>query len=362
MSAIHAEKTTRKLNKRRFLLTTLFVLLLAGIFAGWRLLGPATAFSGEKYTLYIRTGMSYEQTLELLEKDTVLRSPAAFNWLAGRTGYRENVKAGKYEIREGSSLVDILRMLRNGRQTPVHFVITKLRTRETLASWIGKKLECDSASAMRFFESNDSLAVFRLDSNTFMTAVLPNTYTFFWNTEPSAVYRKMFDAYKTWWTPERKQRAAALGLDPTKAYILASIIEEETNKEEDKAKIASVYLNRMAKGMKLGADPTVKFALHNFELKRIYDKYLKVESPYNTYLYPGLPPGPICTPSQQTLEAVLSAPKTDYLYFVAKPDFSGYSNFAANFKDHMEFARSYQKALDEQMAIRAKADSLKKIK
>lgn len=338
----------------------LILLLLAGGSLAWHLLGPATAFEGEKYTLYIRTGMSFEQLLELLRKDTVIRSPGAFDWLAGRMDYRENVKAGKYEIKEGSSLVSIIRMLHNGRQAPVHFVITKLRTRETLASWIGRKLECDSAGAMRFFENNDSLAAFGLDSNTFMTAVLPDTYTYFWNTTPSAVYRKMVGVYKAWWTPERRQRATALGLDPTKTYILASIIEEETNKEEDKAKIASVYLNRMQKGMKLGADPTVKFALQNFELKRIYDKYLKVESPYNTYLYAGLPPGPICTPSQQTLEAVLSAPKTDYLYFVAKPDFSGYSNFASNFSDHMKFAHLYQKALDEQMAIRAKADSLKK--
>jgi UPF0755 protein len=360
MRAIHPEKTTGKQHKRRYFLTALILLLLAGASVGWRLLGPATNFTGEKYTLYIRTGMSYEQLQELLEKDTVLKSPLFFNWLAGGMDYKKNVKAGKYEIKEGSSLTTILRMLRNGRQSPVHFVITKLRTRETLASWIGRKLECDSASAMRFFENNDSLAAFGLDSNTFMTAVLPDTYTYFWNTTPSAVYRKMFAVYKTWWTPQRRQRAAALGLDPAKVYILASIIEEETNKEEDKAKIASVYLNRMARGMKLGADPTVKFALHNFELKRIYDKYLKVESPYNTYLYAGLPPGPICTPSQQTLEAVLSAPKTDYLYFVAKPDFSGYSNFAANFKDHMQFAHEYQKSLDEQMAIRARADSLKK--
>jgi UPF0755 protein len=165
---------------------------------------------------------------------------------------------------------------------------------------------------------------------------------------------------KAWWTAARVQQAKSKGLSPTDAYILASIVEEETNAQGDKGKIASVYLNRMDKGIKLGADPTVKFALRDFELKRIYDKYLKVESPYNTYQHTGLPPGPICTPSTATLEAVLTAPNTDYLYFVAKPDFSGYSNFAATYKEHLAFAKQYREALDKEMAIRAAADSLKK--
>ena len=172
----------------------------------------------------------------------------------------------------------------------------------------------------------------------------------------------MYGRYKAWWTAERVRLAEAKGLTPVKATILASIVEEETNAQGDKGKIASVYLNRMAKGIKLGADPTIKYALREFELKRIYDKYLKVESPYNTYQHEGLPPGPICTPSAATLEAVLEAPATDYLYFVAKPDFSGYSNFAATYKEHLEYAKAYREALDKEMAIRAAADSLKQKK
>jgi UPF0755 protein len=329
------------------------VLLFVAAFAGWRLLGPATAFDGEHYYLYIRTGMNFEQVVAQLEQDTVLKSPAAFRWIAERRDYPENIKAGKYEIRKDMSLVDLIRMLRNGRQSPVHLVITKLRMRETLASWIGRKFECDSMAAMRFFESKDSLANYGLDTNTFMVAVMPNSYSYFWNTTPSAIFKKMYLAYRAWWTPTRLQEARQQGLNPVTATILASIVDEETNAQSDKGKIASVYMNRMAKGMRLAADPTVKFALQDFELKRIYDKQLKVESPYNTYLYPGLPPGPICTPSPQTLDAVLTASKTDYLFFVAKPDFSGYSNFAVTFKEHMENAKAYQKALDQQMAIRA---------
>jgi UPF0755 protein len=348
---------------KKILLAAAFVLFLVAAFAGWRLLGPATAFSGDKYTLYIHSGMHYEQVVDQLVKDTVLKSPAAFKWIAERRDYPGNVKAGKYEVRQDMSLVDIIRMLRNGRQSPVHLIITKLRTREALASQIGRKFECDSTAAMRFFESDDSLKAFGLDSNTFMVAVFPNTYSYFWNTDPSAIFRKMYNNYKAWWTPRRLAQARDQGLDPVSAYILASIVEEETNAQGDKGKIASVYLNRMARGMKLAADPTVKFALQDFELKRIYDKQLKVESPYNTYQNAGLPPGPICTPSIQTLEMVLTAPKTDYLFFVAKPDFSGYSNFASSYKEHMENAHAYQKALDEQMAIKAAGGSaIKKAK
>jgi UPF0755 protein len=259
------------------------------------------------------------------------------------------VKAGKYEIKKGMSLIDIMRMLKNGRQTQVNLVITKLRTKENLASAIGKRFECDSNAVMNFLENNDTLRQYGQDSNTIMTTVFPDTYTYFWNTTPSRIFKKLFSAYQTFWTEERKQEAREHNLTPTSAYILASIIEEETNKKEDKSLIASTYLNRISKGMKLSADPTIKFAMNNFELKRIYEKYLSVESPYNTYKYAGLPPGPICTPSQETIDAVLTSPKTNYLYFVAKADFSGYSNFSETFEQHLKYAKEYQKALDVEM-------------
>jgi UPF0755 protein len=304
--------------------------------------------------------MTYDQLHNLLEKDTVVKSPAFFDWVAARMDYPANLKAGKYEIKKDMSIFSLLRMLHNGRQTPVHLVILKFRTLEGLAGAIGRKFECDSDGIAAFIHNNDSLRPFSVDSNTLLTIVMPNTYSYFWNTPPAVIFRKMYTGYKTWWTPDRVREAAAKGLTPATATILASIVEEETNAQSDKGKIASVYLNRMAKGVKLGADPTIKYAMRDFELKRIYDKDLKIESPYNTYIHEGLPPGPICTPSTQTLDAVLNAPATDYLYFVAKPDNSGYSNFAATYKEHLQNAKAYQDWLDRQMAIRAHLDSLKK--
>jgi len=360
MAAFIYFSPTIGLPMKRFLLVAFIVFLLAISFVAWRVLGPATAFSNDSYNLYVRTGMTYEQLMDLIKQDTVLKSPTFFNLVAGRMNYPENMKAGKYEIKKGMSLLEILRALHNGRQTPVHLVIVKFRTTDGLAGAIGKKFECDSGCIAGFIHNNDSLRPFGVDTNTFMTIVMPNSYTYFWNTHASAIFKKMYANYKAWWTPARVEQVQAKGLTPATATILASIVEEETNAQADKGKIASVYLNRMAKGIKLGADPTIKFALRDFEMRRIYDKDLKVESPYNTYLYEGLPPGPICTPSEQTLQAVLQAPVTDYLYFAARPDFSGYSNFAATYKEHLANAKAYRDALDKQMAIRAAADNLKK--
>jgi UPF0755 protein len=296
--------------------------------------------------------MSYPGVFNLLEKDTVLRSPTVFNWMAKRLDYAGNVRAGRYEIKKDMSMLSIIRMLHNGRQSPVKIVITKFRTPEGFAGAVGKKLECDSAAIAAFIHNNDSLREFGVDSSTFLTIVMPNTYTYFWNIPPSAIFRKMYAFYKGWWTPARTAAAQARGLTPASATILASIVEEETNIPSDKGKIASVYLNRLSKGMRLDADPTVKYAMRDFDLKEIFYVYLKTESPYNTYIHTGLPPGPICTPSEATLQAVLASPSTDYLYFAAKPDFSGYSNFAATFKEHEAYAKAWTDALKKQRAIR----------
>ena len=337
---------------KKIILSVVLLLLLCGSLLVWKLMGPATAFEKEKYNLYIKTGMNYDEVMDLLKKDTVLKNPGIFELVAKKLDYPNNVKAGKYEIRKNMSLLDIARILRNGKQVPVNLVITKIRTKEDLASLIGKKLECDSLSIIRFLDNNDTLNKYGLDSNTVMTTVFPNTYTFFWNSTPSKVFKKFRTAYQGFWTETRKKQASDKLLNPTSTYILASIVEEETNKKEDKSLIASTYLNRISKGMKLSADPTIKYAMRNFELKRIYNKYLGVESPYNTYKYVGLPPGPICTPSEETIDAVLTAPKTNYIYFVAKSDFSGYSNFAEDYSQHMKYAKEYQKALDSFMAAK----------
>ncbi len=343
---------------KKIILGTFVVLLLIGSLAGWKIIGPGTAFEGKQYYLHIATGSNYEAVLDTLTHNNVLNSPAIFKILAKQLEYPQKVKAGRYTIKNGMSLLNMLRILKNGQQEPINLVITKIRTKQDLAAMVGRKFECDSAAFMQFLNNKDSLEKYQLDSNTVFTSILPNTYTYYWNTTPSKIFAKFRNSYEEFWTADRRNNATAHKLNPQTAYILASIVEEETLKKEDKGKIASVYLNRLAKGMRLGADPTVKFALHNFGLKRIYEKHLSVESPYNTYKVYGLPPGPICTPSEETIDAVITAPVTDYMFFVAKADLSGYSNFASNYTEHMKYAKEYQQMLNRMMEEKKTADSL----
>ncbi|MFL5787285.1 MAG: endolytic transglycosylase MltG [Flavisolibacter sp.] len=341
--------------KRIGLIIFLIIVIGAGI-AAWKFLGSATAFNTSKKNLYIRTNASNKKSvLDSLLADSIITSTTAFNILASRMGYWKNIKPGKYEISKGSSLLSILRMLKNGRQTPVHLIITKLRTKEDFARFTGNKFEFDSLQMIRFINNMDSLKKFHTDTSTAMTVVLPDSYTFFWNITPSFLYQKLAEQSKKFWTEERRKMAEDRGLTPQQAYILASIIEEETNNNSEKGKIASVYLNRMAKGMPLQADPTIKYAMHDFALHRIYEKYLFIESPYNTYRNKGLPPGPICTPGKKTIEAVIESPQTDYIYFVANPEFNGTHLFSSSYEEHIVKARQYQQALNH-------LDSLKNLK
>ncbi|HEU4470413.1 MAG TPA: endolytic transglycosylase MltG, partial [Flavisolibacter sp.] len=245
-------------------------------------------------------------------------------------------------FKKGSSLLSIVRRLRNGQQTPVNLVITKLRTREDLARLIGRRFETDSAQMIDFLTDPDSLRAYNVDPETATWHVLPDTYTYYWNSSPSNVYNKLYQESQKFWNEERKAKAAALGITPLQAYILASIVEEETNFLEEKDTIASVYINRVRMGMPLQADPTVKFAVRDFSITWVHGAMLQSESPYNTYRVKGLPPGPICTPSKKTIDEVLKAPQTNYLYFVASSRFDGTHMFSASYDEHMVKARAYQ--------------------
>ncbi|MEP7143419.1 MAG: endolytic transglycosylase MltG [Ferruginibacter sp.] len=322
------------------------VILAIAAFGAWRMFGSNTDFSENKKSFYIKTGSNFKDVMNDLAAQAILKNPGTFKWVAMRLGYDQKVKPGKYVIEKGSSIYSIVKILRSGRQTPVNLVINKLRTKEDLAKKIGAGFECDSTAFMNILNNADSLKKYELDTNTVMTAIIPNTYTILWNVPAAKIFKKLYEEQEIFWNAERRKKAAGLNLTPQQAYTLASIVEEETNAESDKGKIASVYLNRLETGMRLAADPTIKYAMKDFSLKRIYHKYLQFQSPYNTYLHAGLPPGPVCTPSIKTIDAVLNSPSTSYLYFVAKADLKGFSNFATTYDEHMRFAKEYQLALD----------------
>jgi UPF0755 protein len=339
------------MKTRKIILIFILIIALIIIYGAWNVFGPTLHNTNKKF-LYIKTGSTYQNVKDDLIKNKIIETSFWFDEISKYADYPNKVKAGKYKVTNGMSLYHLVKMLRSGKQVPVNLIITKLRTKEDLAKKIADNFEADSSTVINFLNNNDSLKQFDVDSNTVMTDVIPNTYTYTWNTSIKNIFKKLYAEEQKFWNDERKQKAESLNLTPPQVYTLASIVEEETNEPDDKGKIASVYINRLKKGMKLAADPTVKYALRDFGLKRIYHKHLEFLSPYNTYLNAGLPPGPICTPSIKTIDAVLNSPETDYLFFVARPDFSGYSDFASNYQQHEINAKAYQQALDSLVKIR----------
>lgn len=328
----------------------LLIIFIVGLFAAWKVFGPSVSAPQDKF-LYIRTGSSFSEMRDELIARNIISSAKWFDWVSSTMGFT-TAQAGKYEIKKGMSLFGLIRVLKNGRQTPVKLVITKFRLKEDFARKLGQQFEFDSTTAMKFLTNNDSLKVYGLDSNTVMAAVMPDTYSFYWNSDPQKVYEKLFEHWQKYWTDERKKKANAIQLSPVQVSILASIVDEEVNLKSEKEKISSVYINRLHKNMNMQSCPTIKYAMRDFALKRIYNKYLTIPSPYNTYINPGLPPGPICTPQPETIDIVLNAPQTDYLYFVANSDFSGTHIYSNNYEDHLKFAKKFAEAQDKQDSIR----------
>ncbi len=337
---------------RRLVFVFGLIILFAGGIIGWMLFVSGTGFSEKTRSFIIPDGQTDKAAvLAVMEQNHIFSNRTVFSILASNAGVWDRIKPGKYEVIKGQSMKKIAAMLRNGRVASIKLVINKVRTKEDLAKLISKTLAPDSVSVMNFLNSNDSLKRFHVDTNTVLTLIIPDSYSFYWNATPGKIFQRLFDNKNQFWAKhDRIAKAEAIGFTPEQAYILASIVEEETNYDSDKYKIASVYINRLNTRMPLQACPTIKYAMKDFTLTRIYEKYLFNPSPYNTYRRPGLPPGPICTPSPKTIDIVLDAPKTGYLFFVAKSDFSGYHHFSNNFKEHSQYAKEYQKALDAYMA------------
>lgn len=342
--------------KKKILFSILGLLLLAGGYFTYTLLRPAVHNKENRY-FYIRE----EEDLAGVKKrliDSNYISGGGFD-LAAKILRFKKPRAGRYLLKDGMNVYKLVRMLRSGEQALVKVTIVKERTRELFAGKMGGKkfdLQFDSLQMISFLNNNDSLSKFDADTNTVMAIIIPDTYLHKWNSTPGKLMQQLYAAYKKFWNEERTAKAEKHGLTPLQAMIVASIVEEETNRKEDKFNVASVYINRLRKDMPLQADPTVKFITRNFQLGRITGAHLKLESPYNTYLHTGLPPGPICTPSVESIEAVLNAPETDYLFFVASYKFDGSTVFTSNLTDHNKYVKLFH---DEQ---NRRADSLRKLK
>jgi UPF0755 protein len=313
----------------------------------------STHFNDEQvYFEYKHEGLS--QLADSLVVKKIIFEKTSFLLFAKALKVEDKIKDGRFLVKKKTSVLDLIRMLRNNQQATVKLVLNKVRTKGELAKLIAKTFDKDSAAVMTFLSSNDSLQSFDTDTTQLFTLLIPNTYEYYWSSSMAQILSKLQKAQIHFWSQNNRiQKAAMIGMSQNEIYTLASIVEEETNFDSDKSLIASVYQNRLEKQMPLQACPTIKYAMQDFTITRIYEKYLSNASPYNTYRIKGLPPGPICTPAAKTIDIVLDAPKTDYIYFVAKADFSGYHHFSNNYAEHDRYAKEYQKKLDEYQAKKA---------
>ncbi len=297
-------------------------------------------------SIIIPIGATYDQVIDSLEKHRIIINYKAFNWVAKRKEYPESIKPGKYLLDKGLNTNEILNMLKSGNQIPVQVTFNNLRFLEELAGAVSKYIEPDSAELIGKFNDPAIHEKYGFNKNTFHCMFIPNTYEFYWTATADQFLERMSMEYKRFWTEERIKKANEIGLTREEVMTIASIVQEETNRRDEKPIVAGLYLNRIKRGIPLQADPTVKFALGNFRIKRVLNSHLEVDSPYNTYRNPGLPPGPINFPELGSIDAVLNAAETPYIYMCAREDFSGYHNFSKTLSGHNENARKYKAALD----------------
>lgn len=296
--------------------------------------------------IHIPTGSRFTDVMRILQESGNLRNSESFKWVAEQMSYVNQVKPGRYLIKKNMNNRELIGLLRSGKQTPLRLAFSNIRTVEQLAGAVGGKLEADSVTIAYLFRDDAFQKKYGLNSENSLSIVIPNTYEFFWNTSAEQFYERLAKEYKKFWTESRKEKASKVGLSQTEVAVLASIVEQETRKNDEKPVIAGVYLNRYRKGWKLEADPTLVYALGNFNVQRVLNEYKEIDSPYNTYMYTGLPPGPICMPSIASIDAVLNYKEHNYLFFCAREDFSGYHNFASTYAQHLQNARKFQRELN----------------
>ncbi len=331
-------------------ITILVVGGLAGLALAWfvwvRMTGPSADFSEESRVVTIATGSDFDTVVDSLLAIGAIRDEKSFRWLSERKNYTARVRPGRYRIEKGLSMNALVNRLRAGEQEPVRVTFNMINGLPQLAGRVALNLEPDSAAFLRAFRDPELQASVGRNDATMLGLFIPDTYEFWWTTTPEQFVERMRKEHDAFWSEERKTRAKALGLKPTEVTTLASIVQAETMRMDDAPKIAGVYLNRLRIGMPLQADPTLKFALGLDSISRVLDRDKLVDSPYNTYRHRGLPPGPINMPERRFLDAVLHPASHDHLYFCARADLSGYSEFARTYEQHLVNARRYQRALN----------------
>ena len=342
--------------KKRYVIRTILVvvgvlILLAGSFVVeqyYRLqVSNFRSKDGKEHSYNIYKGASVDSVLALLDSDYYIGSRHDF-YLHKRMLMFNYPEPGHYVFPTQIGDRELIDRLKYGRQTPVNITWNHyVRTREELAGRVTRNIQIDSLMVLQLLDSNEYMAQFGLNKETSRCLFIPNTYQVLWNITPDQLFARMQYEYNRFWNSTRRHKADSLGITPVEVAIIASIVEGESHNPKEMPIIASLYLNRVHKGMLLQACPTVKYAVGDFKLKRILNRHLAVDNPYNTYKYPGLPPGPIRCPAPETMDMVLNAPKTNYLFMCANPDMSGTHIFSSSFSGHAAAAAEYRQTMDQ---------------
>lgn len=323
------------------LLTAVAVVLVLGVTGFVQFKGRAVT---EQAELFVGSHATYEEVVDSLMPR--MRHRAAFHRYARRINLPETFKAGHYVLKPGMNVIEVARMLKLGLQTPVRVTINNVRTPAQLAGKLARQLDADSAALLRVVTSERVARELGFDSVTLFSMFIPDTYELWWTTTPEELVRRMKQEYDRFWTPVRDAKRKRSGLSRLEVMTLASIVYEETRKTDEMPRIAGVYINRLRRGIPLQADPTVKYAMQDFTLRRILHRHLKTQSPYNTYIHRGPAPSPICMPGKNAIDAVLDFEQHDYIFFCARPTFDGYHNFARTLREHNANARAYAAELN----------------
>jgi UPF0755 protein len=340
---------------RKILLTIVVLGLIAGgIFAYTvynAIFSPNTNFNNDEAIVFVPTDASIDDINGLLSP--LLKNPETFLQVAEKKGYSNNIKAGKYAIQKGMNNNDIVNSLRS-KNIPVKVAFNNQETIADLAGRIASQIEPDSLSLLSLLEDQSFYAANGFNNATKIAMFIPNSYEFFWNTSAQKFRERMLNEYNRFWNEDRRAKAKAMGLTPNEVVSLASIVHKETAKVDERPRVAGVYLNRIKKSIRLQADPTVIYALKlhtgNFDtiIKRVLYKDLELDSPYNTYKYAGIPPGPITMPDISAVDAVLNPEKHDYYYFVANVENFGYHKFAKDLAQHNRNKAQYIRWINSQ--------------
>ena len=342
----------KKSGFKKFLLWFFLILILVACGAGYyiyQLVFNPNVWTPEnkEISIFIPSGSDYEDVKSILYSNGLIIHRNNFEWWADKKNFPESVKPGHYIIKNGLNNDELINLLRSGNQIPVKVTFNNMRNLNQLAAKVGKQIETDSTSIINYLKNPDFPLSRNIDSANLKGIFLPNTYEFWWNTSAEGFVTRMFEENNKFWNSSRLAKAEEIDLTKEEIVTLASIVEKETNKNDEKPMMAGVYINRLRSQWRLQADPTVVYAIGDFNIKRVLNKHKKFDSPYNTYEHLGLPPGPICIPSISSIDAVLNYEPSEYMFFCARDDLSGYHAFATTNAEHRKNAKKYQKALDE---------------